>query len=1068
MSNYVKFFMVIIVVGLLWNVPLIAQNSDFAEIQNNINEFVKEQKVMKADDVVDFIQDNGTRGNPSPPAFGSEYSYSSSADRVSVAKLTTTKFVIAYRDGDDGKAIIGTVSGESVIAWGSPSSFNDLWTRNISVDAISETKFVIAFREYEPSEMNAYAILGGVSGNTITGWGTKSQFESDTYLGDEDELYFSVLALSTSRFVVAYRLINGNYTCRVEAATISGLNITWRANYNTFFGNCAKYISLTRLTDTRFVIALQSNWGEPDGKGCFFLWEFTGSTINELSYKSFSASNEYATHISVTAPTSTSLIVAYKDVANSNKGTVNYATISGNTITCDPANAIVFSNSTDLNYISVVSLSESRFIISFGNDDNCKAISGKYDGSISLSSETICYAYYNLYNSTAALSETKFVEIYDNRAKIGYLTLEYASSTVTQNTDNVFSGKSKAQIIGIEVEIEYELGSISLSQFDLNTNGTTSVADISNARIYYTGATNSFSETDQFGSTFSSPNGAFVISGTQSLYAGTNYFWLTYDITPGASLGNHVDAECTQITVNGSGETPTTTAPTGAREIDNHCTGNLTTAFVSSIGTYYIDDRVEVPSGEEFSIQPGVELIFTGHHKFVVNGRLLAQGTENDMITFTAQDTVNGWHGLRFAYADTNGQDSSKVEYCKFEYGNASYGTAVSGPDDEGGAVFFYRSSDVVVKNSIFENNKGYFGGAISCYQNSDATIENCHFAHNSTNYGGALRAVFSSHPTIKNVTVANNTGAGISAHNTGSMTVNNSICWDNSGDEIFLDDGGSASVTYSDIQGSWTGTGNINDDPLFVDAANGDYHLTAASPCIDTGDPASPLDPDGTRADMGAYYYTHVSCTNCISPTDNSEWITKNPTLKWEENIPAIGYKLSLGTDNPPTNILNEVDLGNVTSYEISSAFELSTPYFWKVIPYDASLEATNCPVWSFTTQTDVIDAGNAFDFGNTRQNDYLEIPYSENLNPDQFTVSLWAKVEGGQGSYRSAITSRGNSRTGYIIYASNSNKWDFWTGATSSWSIINGPDIVLDTWTHIAATFDGSTMKLYINGND
>jgi hypothetical protein len=48
-------------------------------------------------------------------------------------------------------------------------------------------------------------------------------------------------------------------------------------------------------------------------------------------------------------------------------------------------------------------------------------------------------------------------------------------------------------------------------------------------------------------------------------------------------------------------------------------------------------------------------------------------------------------------------------------------------------------------------------------------------------------------------------------------------------------------------------GTGNIDADPLWVDAGNGDYHLLPASPCIDTGDPSSPLDPDGTRADMGA-----------------------------------------------------------------------------------------------------------------------------------------------------------------------------------------------------------------------
>jgi hypothetical protein len=46
---------------------------------------------------------------------------------------------------------------------------------------------------------------------------------------------------------------------------------------------------------------------------------------------------------------------------------------------------------------------------------------------------------------------------------------------------------------------------------------------------------------------------------------------------------------------------------------------------------------------------------------------------------------------------------------------------------------------------------------------------------------------------------------------------------------------------------------GNINADPLFADAPNGDYHLLWGSPCIDTGAPNSPLDPGGSRADMGA-----------------------------------------------------------------------------------------------------------------------------------------------------------------------------------------------------------------------
>ncbi len=53
----------------------------------------------------------------------------------------------------------------------------------------------------------------------------------------------------------------------------------------------------------------------------------------------------------------------------------------------------------------------------------------------------------------------------------------------------------------------------------------------------------------------------------------------------------------------------------------------------------------------------------------------------------------------------------------------------------------------------------------------------------------------------------------------------------------------------YSDL--SW-GDGVITNDPMLTT----EYHLSSSSPCIDAGDPNSPLDPDGTIADMGAYYY--------------------------------------------------------------------------------------------------------------------------------------------------------------------------------------------------------------------
>ena len=63
--------------------------------------------------------------------------------------------------------------------------------------------------------------------------------------------------------------------------------------------------------------------------------------------------------------------------------------------------------------------------------------------------------------------------------------------------------------------------------------------------------------------------------------------------------------------------------------------------------------------------------------------------------------------------------------------------------------------------------------------------------------------------------------------------------------------------VTYTDIQGGWAGVGNIDVDPLFVMPDQNDYRLQWDSPCIDSGDPDPQYnDPDGTRADMGVFYY--------------------------------------------------------------------------------------------------------------------------------------------------------------------------------------------------------------------
>jgi hypothetical protein len=54
----------------------------------------------------------------------------------------------------------------------------------------------------------------------------------------------------------------------------------------------------------------------------------------------------------------------------------------------------------------------------------------------------------------------------------------------------------------------------------------------------------------------------------------------------------------------------------------------------------------------------------------------------------------------------------------------------------------------------------------------------------------------------------------------------------------------------------SWDIYHNIFLDPMFVNPDSDDFNLQWNSPCIDAGDPESPLDPDSTIADIGAFYY--------------------------------------------------------------------------------------------------------------------------------------------------------------------------------------------------------------------
>jgi len=91
------------------------------------------------------------------------------------------------------------------------------------------------------------------------------------------------------------------------------------------------------------------------------------------------------------------------------------------------------------------------------------------------------------------------------------------------------------------------------------------------------------------------------------------------------------------------------------------------------------------------------------------------------------------------------------------------------------------------------------------------------------------------------------------------------------------------------------------------------------------------------------------------VSPTNAATLVSPYASLNWRSGggVPT-GYRLSFGTNNPPTNIVNNVDMLAATSYTPNPELNYDTTYYWQIVPYNANGSATNCPVWSFTTHGD------------------------------------------------------------------------------------------------------------------
>lgn len=382
-----------------------------------------------------------------------------------------------------------------------------------------------------------------------------------------------------------------------------------------------------------------------------------------------------------------------------------------------------------------------------------------------------------------------------------------------------------------------------------------------------------------------------------------------------------------------------------------------------------------------------------------------------------------------------------------------------------------------IVANCVFAGNTGGDGGGMINISASPA-VSNCLFlqnhASNSGSGGGAIGNSGASAPTITNCTFWGNSGgraAGI-YNNAGASFTRNCILWGNLGTPI-LNDGGSASVTYSCVEGGFAGTGNINADPLFSNPVGGDFRVRFISPCLDTGTstgaPDSDIESNPRPFDIPGVGFNGAGQGYDMGAYESGDWQDIDADGLPDVKESSQGCSDAVADARLTTTLIAPSDRSSFRTLPIAVSGSASSPYINTVrISTDggASFPVNVSPAnlsWSYNwtppasgTYSIVARAANVF--GGYTDSEPLTINYFTN-NPTG-VISAPIRDQHVQGS----VTVSGSAGAGLLGFSdyviayragTDPNGEGGWTALhTGTSEVTNG--VLLNTW-NVAGLVDG-----------